>query len=138
MKQLIVVAILAVAIAVVAQTGFTPHNTTVVNAVSFLNQTNALPLTTVFTPTATGNFRVSVYVTAFPTSDTATRPEISWTDETSTFSPNKFAEAPGFVSTNEANVMVVPVHAVAGAPIQVGVFADSTSSYDVWVTVEKL
>lgn len=134
----VVVTVLAIAVVLLAQSGFTPHTTNVVNSVSFLNQTDGLAATTVYTPTASGNFRVSVCVTAFSTSDTSARPLVWWTDETSTFSPNRFVEAPGYVSTNQANTLVIPVHATAGTPILVQVYADSSSIYDVWVTVEKL
>ena len=114
-----------------------PYPAQVVAKRSFLHQTAEITPTTIFTPSANGNYRIEVYVSidASPSckSDTEVSPDVYWTDEFR----SKDETAGGAVGCGPGQGSLV-FHVKGGTPIQISAgYGGGTSndSYDMFVTV---
>jgi transcription elongation factor len=117
-----------------------PYATKVVAKKSFLNQTGAIASTTLYTPTASGNYRVSIYSdTQNPPDLNAMCPHFVWTDD---FNSGQTNDGPGCLNTNPLTFGqgILVLHVKGGTTISV---YTSTSypeipPYNLYVTIEKL
>jgi hypothetical protein len=131
----------------------------VVAKVSLPNQTAAIPTTTIYTPTQTGQYRLSVYATvvAFNTQSGGLLAfNLGWTDDsgpqainsllvgnTETLSPGQFVQSLG-MNNYPGWALGGPVttfEAIAGQPITFSVTDDIVSgsvTYSLYYTLERL
>lgn len=131
--------------------GITPYATQVVAKGTFLNKVGVFPTTTIYTPSTTGNFRVSVYLICPGVTVGASEIYVvpSWFDGVATFpnslekivigyAPTPLKNSPGQEPFYAGGSIVI--HAVAGHPIHLIDFGtnDLTDPYDVYFVVEKL
>ena len=104
---------------------------------SFLSQTAPLPITTLYTPTADGDYRVNVYIVMSPPVPSLggqAYARLTWTDEFQTYSAQGWATAMNSIQGQQSNV----IHSVGGQPIQLNVTYgsnDPSQTYDVFVSV---
>lgn len=115
---------------------------------SFINQIGPIPETTILTPTADGDYRVSIYLEAAGTatpSNFATGVSPAWTDDNGPTSPDfpPFAisgSIPGIGNGQLRNQMTINIHVKGGTPIKLlGLQGgDSINKYSVFATIESL
>ncbi len=130
MRQLIItIALLLSAFSLAGNAQIFP---TVVATVKLTNQTAGIPKTTLFTPTADGMFRVSVYMVNIMDGGTTASywaTAIGWTDDIGTWQIRNVAEV--FTSKYYNSALLVPnaspvtFWAKAGTPINYNVTTDS-------------
>jgi len=112
-------------------------------AKSFIGQTGPIPDTTLVMPTADGEYRMSIYLTA-GAGTIINNIEVapSWTDENGTTADGTFGAHLGNQSSPTLQIASSSgfFHAKAGVPIKaVGVGTDNTDfKYDAYVTLEPL
>lgn len=109
-----------------------------------LNQTAAIPVTTIFTPTQTGLYRFSAYSTG-PVNTTASgywNINLNWTDD---FGPQNDEEllqnaGGGYGSVGWPSGSVGTFEAVAGQPVTYSVTLSGSGggSYSLYYTIERL
>lgn len=139
MKQFAVYGLLAL-FSICAPARRLPYPTQVVAKRSFLHQTAEITPTTIFTPSANGNYRIEVYVSidaSFPSckSGTEVSPVVLWTDE---FHPQYQTTAGALGCPSGQGSVVFRVK--GGTPIQISAGyggGSSNDSYDMFVTVVK-
>jgi hypothetical protein len=117
---------------------------------SFLNQRGSMPPTTLFTPTADGNYQVSINVEFIGpccsvNDGTSVTPTLTWSDNTKSYAGyvNGFDAPtdPRAVVPQNYNHPTVNMHVKAGSPVQISVNASSCNcstgndSYNLFVTV---
>ena len=113
--------------------------------VALTGQVADISATTIYTPSATGLFLVSVYFTETATANADTPPNINvlWTDDGgSTNSDNAGVGSPSVSSAQkpESIALTFPVECVAGQPIQYSITGGTytTQVYSVYITVSQL
>jgi len=116
-----------------------------------LNQNNTIPSTTIFTPTQTGLYRLSIYATVVkpdPSSQSSWNVDVSWTDDagpqgqTVLYGLDFLASAfyPDNAPTGLGGPAMV-VEARAGQPIAYSVTqpeGPDNSAYSLYYTLERL
>ena len=104
---------------------------------SFLNRTSSLTATTVYTPAASGLYRVSVYI---ETSSTAASAMVTvlYTDDYRFQQPTFAQSSSGQYQAGGAMSPVASIRATSGNPIQVSAGFSGTGHFDVYVVVEQL
>ena len=117
-----------------------PYATKVVAKKSFLNQTGAIASTTLYTPTASGNYRVSIYSdTQNPPDLNAMCPYFVWTDD---FNGQTNEGGPGCLNTNPLTFGqgILVLHVKGGTTISVYTLTSNPEipPYNLYVTIEKL
>jgi len=111
-----------------------PHRATsptIVASQSFLNQTAFLPLTTVFTPTVTGMYRISVYGECQPNTSClngSTVINLVYTDASG---------IPQLLGLSTASSGDFVIHPASGTSVQVQA-GGANPTYNVYVVVEQL
>ncbi len=124
-----------------------PPTPMIVAEVTQLQDHGNLPLTTLFSPTAEGNYRVSLYfatTTPPPTGGTSSTWMFSWTDELGQrqqTSPPQSCPSITNPSTADFCIITFPIiHCVANTAITFqNTFSDPTiASYDLFYVVEKV
>jgi len=113
----------------------TPKSPRIVAQVALTNQTQPIPLTTIFTPKSDGLFRISAYMNS-PTSCSCLWVLVFyWTDDAQRQVSASFGESGGSGFANPNFV----VRGLAGQPLSALVNDDEGgSSYDLNITVERL
>jgi hypothetical protein len=126
-----------------------PHNTPrapiVVASISLQNQTATIPETSLFTPTASGDFRVSVYVDWSPLIDPGDAGfiTVAWSDDYQQAVQRFLGFGPLFTNAGFATD-TFSVHALANSPITYTVGQSGNppfslaTPYNLYVTVEQL
>lgn len=133
-KTISVFLFIALVFGAIAVRGSRPSTPIIVAKQSFLAQSAAVPITTVFTPAVEGDFRLSLYIVG--TSGTGSACGVfAWTDESSTESVDFGCGAAG---PNSAAHSTSPIHATASNPIQFSTFINGTVTYDAFVIVEQM
>lgn len=115
---------------------------------SFINQVGPIPETTILTPSADGDYRVSIYLEAAGTatpSNFATGVSPAWTDDFGTvsrdFPPYSISGSiPGIGNGEMRAQLTITIHVKGGTPIKLlGLQGgDSINKYSVFVTIEAL
>jgi hypothetical protein len=138
MKKLTIAVVLAsvlvLSISLIAQAVFYSFPTRVVAKQSFLNQTTNLPETVIYTSSAEGDYRVSVYL-ATPPNIGGIAGTLYWSDTMNSYNPN-FGAVPA--NSNSASESTFILHIAAGSSISVSTFNYIESTYNMYVTVEQL
>ena len=130
----------------------TPTSPTIVASIALTNQTATIPPTTVFTPTQTGLYRLSVYMTqtvSVPRSTSEWRYNLAWVDDagvegtgfygvisvsTAKTPPSAWGSSNG---TSPGNVAIF--QAIAGQPVTYSVLCNKAGgAYSLYFTVEQL
>jgi hypothetical protein len=115
---------------------FQPFNTRVVSKTKFLNLTENLPKTTIFTPSATDVYRVTLYVTVNGADGPNNGATVYWTDE---FGARNAFTSLGWFNGPFTSTSSTAVWAKSGTPISIQVMTDSPGTvYDVYAVVERL
>jgi len=143
----------AVLLLLVAATPFCFAQTfpTVVATVKVTNQTTAIPSTVLFTPTADGLFRITIYMVTTVPKTNGTQADwsanVDWTDDAGNWLFVEVAVTPAYQKTN-SNVFArtsdwpLTFWATAGTPIsdsvQSGNGQAGGSTYEVFATLEQL
>jgi hypothetical protein len=133
-KLLTTLAVLLLACGIAYATCFSNYSVYVVAKTTMTGQTAAIGTTTVFTPGAAGDFRVSVYASRNATSGAFSCGgiDVSWTDEYSATNRTvQYGSSSPFVSNS------VVIHSTANA-ITFDTVSCSGTTYDIFVTVEQL
>jgi hypothetical protein len=121
----------------------TPPSPVIVARVGLLNQTAAIPQTTVFTPTQSGVYRVSPYLAL------TTKPndgfwyfDVYWTDEGGTRSASQMLSLSGDYGRDPNGSVVgsFTFRAIAGQPVSYGVSTccSAGGTYELFFVVERL
>jgi hypothetical protein len=122
----------------------------ILTRMSLMNQTSAIPATTLFTPTANGLYRVSAYMAMTvgePTNqDGYWNLSLNWTDDAGAENDSQLYlyvfEAPehAFSATSGDLDNTYVVRAIAGVPVTFSVSNNNNAggTYEVFLTVEKL
>jgi hypothetical protein len=136
MKKIIGSLLLFVASLALGQNASTPPNPSpsIVSKVSFLNQVGPISNTTLFTPAADGDFRISAYVVSgYSVSDGSVCFAFDWTDN---FRSNLTGTC---IYSNQPIQYSNVFHAISGQPIYItnGGTTDATHTYSEWVTLEQ-
>lgn len=136
-KSLALLGILAVLTWVALATNpHVPSAPIVVAAPDFLNQTADLPRTTVFTPTVSGMYRITVYqeFVPQPPSSPCSSMEVLWTDDQNILHSHPLLNCIDF-GGGEAII-----YAIAGTSVDVDTHSSSLSGqpYNLFVVVEQL
>lgn len=106
----------------------------IVASVNFLSQTSNLAASTLYTPAAAGNYRVSVYVTITAGAGSFVQATLGYTDESGAVTNNTQIEA----ATSSPAQACIPIYAEASA-ITIAVSIQSGSpTYNVRTVVESL
>jgi hypothetical protein len=105
-----------------------------VASTSFLNQTTALSSTTLFTPSAAGNFRVSIYTSA--ASNPNVTVTVSWTDAANGANSVQFTQI-STITSSKNNYGIAFLRSAASSAIQISATLP-TVSYDLFSVVEQL
>lgn len=145
MKRFLIVIGLMVAAAALSRAD-NPHGPTIVADTSFLSQTASIGTTTLFTPSADGNYEVLVYIRShatIPTMVSTMDATLSWTDEVGALSASMVGAGAndGRLSNAGGNPnQTVFIRATSGNPIQFSSTYTSgagSDAFDVYVVVVK-
>jgi hypothetical protein len=124
-----------------------------VTNLSFLSQTAALPTTTLYTPQADGNYRVSIYAVSLNgfASNFSLYFQMNWTDDFGSAgicSGSGGGESNGGTINDTCNIFPtfatagyrdVTLHAKANTPITLGTqFGSAAYTYNLYIVVEQL
>src|SRR5260370_34567475 len=125
----------------------TPPSPVIVARAKLVNQTAPIPTTTIFTPTQTGLYRLSVYATVTttdPSSQSYWNFNAGWTDDAKPVSVNTILYTTGNVSGpfDYLGVLIaggteIPFEAKAGTPITYSISQDNgpdNSAYSLYYT----
>lgn len=113
----------------------TLYSPRIVAQVALTNQTQPIPLTTIFTPKSDGLFRISAYMNSPTSCGCEWVLAFFWTDETQRQTSGSIGESGG----NSFASPVIVVRDLAGQPVSAYVNASpGGSSYDLHITVERL
>jgi hypothetical protein len=108
-----------------------------VASVSVTAQTTTVPLTTLFTPSADGLFRISVYMSSSPSAGSTWAYALFWTDDIKARNSGRQQLSPGVFSS-----LSVPVRGLAGQPLSYSISAGASNppgaTYNLSITVEQL
>lgn len=123
----------------------------VVASVKVTNQTTPIPATVLFTPSADGLFRVSVYMVTTVPKTNGTQAvwvsNIDWTDDAGNWLFVEPADTPAYALSNSnvfgrTNDWPLNFWAKAGTPISYSVISSNGqaggSTYEVFITLEQL
>jgi len=140
MKKFLAVAAVLAVLVIAGISAPSLRGPTVVAKFSVVNQTAAVPLTTVFTPTEDGDYSVVTYETYNSTDiDWTVETDLTWTDEVALRSQPASTRNHAII----AGGSLLPLHVAAGTPIQIstqyfcGLCTTPQPPYDVFVTVIK-
>jgi hypothetical protein len=115
----------------------------IVAEIALTNQTAPIPTTTIFTPQATGVYRISAYITVTQPGDGqgVWSLEVFWTDdagaEVSCLPNVNNAAKPPFAYANPIPALAT-FEAKAGVPVTFSVTGSTTGTYSLYFTVEQL
>jgi hypothetical protein len=132
-KVIFVIGLLACILALIA--ACEPYGATTVAEVVLTSQTSSVSATTFYTPSADGDFLVTVYNSCGSGTGTSSETDIDYTDEFRTYT--------GTIETsagNNGNARVLyPLHAASGQPIQYSTtYSGGTAACDTFVKLVKL
>jgi|SRR5580765_3427661 len=97
---------------------------------SFLGQSGTLSSTTLFTPEAAGDYRISIILSS---NDSSVQPVISWTDENGARSETLNINSQNSMYTRHATYLL---HSAASSAISVS--ESGATTHDLFITVEEL
>ena len=101
------------------------------------NQTATPPKITLFTPTASGLYRVSVYVSIFSGANSSICPEVDWFDALNLQSALVFPTL--CVNPGGSGNGAIVVHSLTNEPVDlIPGFSAFSGEYNLFVTVEQL
>jgi hypothetical protein len=115
-----------------------PQLPVIIRQISLENQTATPQEISLFTPTTSGLYRISVYFSIFPGATGSICPIVSWRDASS-FQISEVSVAEGCVGgAGNANGVIV-VHSKPNEPVNlVPGFGTFSGSYNLFATVEQL
>jgi hypothetical protein len=158
MRKILCASVLLAASLVAAQTNKSPAPNTPVSAIvvakkKLLNQTATIPTTTIYTPTQTGLYRLSVYATVVASNGGALYFSLGWTDDSGPQALNSFFQGNGFSLGQFDQPLgsggwpgyalggpVLTFEAVAGQPIAYNIsgWLATGTAYSLYYTLERV
>ena len=115
----------------------------IIKQVSLKNQTTS-PTVTLYTPTSSGLYRITVYASVTPSSGNDVCPNVTWTDESGEQSQGIMMGWSNFSSCAfpgpSSGGAVLIVHSEANQPVtfNAGFSGSSEDEYNLFITVEQL
>jgi hypothetical protein len=134
LRSLVVLAVLVLGVAVFSHQAATLKHPKIVADMDFVSETGTIPLTTIYTPPANGNFLVTIVVNGDPSSVLTVGTSFAYTTELSDSSSFGVSQSgPGQPYVGGA----FPIYAEGGQPMtfQSFVFGSGTLLYNAHVVV---